>query len=443
MNVSAKQLTSQRFWDHMDRLDDQAIRSIEEALTKRLVEQFKLDLSCLVYDATNFYTWIDTLSEEELAQRGHNKAKRDDLKQVGLAMMVTTDFHIPLFHQLYAGNRTDSKQFSGVISDLAERYKAISQACENVTLVFDKGNNSKKNLPAVEATPFHFVGSLTPSHHSDLLAIAKDHYKPVVDPRLGGVLAYRTTKDVFGVLRTIVVTYNESLYLGQQQGWLAQRKKANEALRALQAKVMTAFEKGKRGKKPTKDSIEQHIAGIIKQRKLKKEWLRYDIIEREPGFSLTYQWNHEALAQHEQLVLGKTILFTDQAEWSNEQIILTYRGQSKIEDAFKKMKNPHFLSWNPRYHRTDQKIKVHAFYCVLALTLVSLMQRELHVQGMPVSTAEMLDELSAIKEVAHIYHEDSGIKPHITLTRLTDRQAELVKKLEIESYRSDSVGNTK
>jgi hypothetical protein len=55
----------------------------------------------------------------------------------------------------------------------------------------------------------------------------------------------------------------------------------------------------------------------------------------------------------------------------------------------------------------------------------------------------MLDELSAIKEVAHIYHEDSGIKPHITLTRLTDRQAELVKKLEIESYRSDSVGNTK
>ena len=171
MAIPASQLTSGRFWDHMDRLDETAIRQIEESLTRRLVHQFQLDLRALVYDATNFYTWIDTLSEEELPQRGHNKAKRNDLKQVGLALMVTTDFHIPLFHQVYAGNRNDALQFSSVIEELSERFKAIRQSCESVTLVFDKGNNSKSNLPQLEGTPFHFVGSLTPSHHPDLLAI--------------------------------------------------------------------------------------------------------------------------------------------------------------------------------------------------------------------------------------------------------------------------------
>src|SRR5256885_16831999 len=38
------------------------------------------------------------------------------------------------------------------------------------------------------------------------------------------------------------------------------------------------------------------------------------------------------------------------------------------------MKDPHFLSWEPMFHWTDSKIRIHAFYCVLALILGSLLQ---------------------------------------------------------------------
>jgi transposase len=442
MKVSPKALTSQRFWDHMSRLDQTAIEQIEERFTKRLVERFGLDLRCLIYDATNFYTWIDTMGDAELPQRGHNKAKRNDLKQVGLALLVTTDFHIPLFHRVYAGNTTDSKQFGSVLTDLSARYQALAQSCENITLVFDKGNNAKKNFSALKDTPFHFVGSLTPSQHPDLLAVPADQYRPLANPRLGGVAVYRTVKHLFGVDRTVVVTYNESLYLGQKQGLLLQRRKANDALKDLQRRVLTAFEPGKRGKKPTVESVRGQVDKIIKERGLKREWLNVTVQETDTGISFTYAWNHEAIARHEETVLGKTLLFTDQSEWSDEEIILTYRGQSKIEEAFKKMKNPHFLSWNPRYHWTDPMIRVHAFYCVLALTLISLLQRELHRKGMPMSTLEMLEQLSGIKEVALIYPEDSGMKPQITLTQCNEIQEKLVKELEIASYRSDAVGNT-
>lgn len=443
MDITPKQLSSQRFWDHMDRLDEEAIQKIEEELTHRLVEQFQLDLRCLVYDATNFYTWVDTLSSEELPQRGHNKAKRNDLKQVGLALMVTTDFHIPLFHKVYAGNTQDAKQFGSIVKELSERYQAVSEFCEKVTLVFDKGNNSKKNLPLLESTPFHFVGSLTPSHHADLLAVGKEAYQPLHEPRLGGVSSYRTKKEVFGVERTIVATYNESLYLGQKQGVLLQQKKANDALSTLQFKVMTAFGKGKKGKKPTEESIRNEVVTTLKQRGLKEEWLHFSVKKKGDGMAFTYEWDHQAMMKHEQTVFGKTILFTDQSDWTDEEIILAYRGQSKIEEAFKKMKNPHFLCWDPRYHRTDQKIRVHAFYCVLALTLTSLLQRELYRKGIKISTMEMLKELTDVKEVAQIYAEDSGIKPQITLTKRSELQEKLVKELEIQSYRSDAVGNTK
>ncbi|HHY98828.1 MAG TPA: hypothetical protein GX509_08825 [Firmicutes bacterium] len=68
-----------------------------------MVKLYSLDLRSLVYDTTNFFTWIDTASEAELPQRGHNKQKWN-VKQVGLALMVTMDFAIPLFHQVYPGS---------------------------------------------------------------------------------------------------------------------------------------------------------------------------------------------------------------------------------------------------------------------------------------------------------------------------------------------------
>jgi transposase len=62
------------------------------------------------------------------------------------------------------------------------------------------------------------------------------------------------------------------------------------------------------------------------------------------------------------------------------------------------MKNPHFLGWSPMFHWTDSKIQVHAFYCVLALLLTSLLQRELAQKGEPLSINRMLEELGGIRE---------------------------------------------
>src|SRR3989454_9904333 len=101
--------------------------------------------------------------------------------------------------------------------------------------------------------------------------------------------------------------------------------------------------------------------------------------------------------------LGKTLLFTDNEDWSDEEIVLGYRSQHHIESAFRDMKNPHFLGWSPMFHWTDSKIRVHAFYCVLALTLVSLLQRALHQLGVPMSLARMLQTLGQIQEVLLIY----------------------------------------
>jgi transposase len=111
---------------------------------------------------------MDIMNASKLPQRGYSKEKRCDLKIIGLALMVSTDFHVPLFHQTYAGNIQDAKQFGRVIEQLTCRCQEVAQNIENITLVFDKGNNSINTIKGLTNNCFHYVNSLTPSHHTVL-----------------------------------------------------------------------------------------------------------------------------------------------------------------------------------------------------------------------------------------------------------------------------------
>jgi len=147
---------------------------------------------------------------------------------------VSTDFHIPLFHRVYAGNVHDSVEFRSITEDLAAHYRDLVQSCDHITLIFDKGNNSAEAFQTLTETPFHFVGSLVPTQHPDLLAVPRRRFRALTTPRLEGVEVYRTEKKVFGQTRTVLITFNQNLLYGQLQGLTASLNKARRKLRDLQ-----------------------------------------------------------------------------------------------------------------------------------------------------------------------------------------------------------------
>jgi transposase len=156
--ATSDQLSSQAFWNHMERVSEADIQAVEQQLSQRLVQQLGLNLRTLVYDGTNFFTFINTRTPASLPGRGHNKQHRGDLRQVSLGLLVSTDFHVPLFHQVYAGNLTDATAFQTVSEELAQRHRQLAQGCEHITLVFDKGNNSTEAFETLDASPFHPAG---------------------------------------------------------------------------------------------------------------------------------------------------------------------------------------------------------------------------------------------------------------------------------------------
>src|SRR5258708_30960076 len=109
----------------MDGVTTEQIQQFERQMTQRLIERFQLDLRALIYDGTNFFTYINTRTPSQLPQRGHNKQKRGDLRQVNLALLVTTDFHIPLIHRLSAGNVHHSVEFLSTTEGLPADYRGF------------------------------------------------------------------------------------------------------------------------------------------------------------------------------------------------------------------------------------------------------------------------------------------------------------------------------
>ena len=95
---------------------------------------------------------------------------------------------------------------SGAVAALYQVATELAGECQDVTLILDKGNNSKKNILRL-SDAMGFVGSLVPSHHPELLAVLKTEFVPMEGSQFGGVLAYRTKKEVFGAMRTVVAMY--------------------------------------------------------------------------------------------------------------------------------------------------------------------------------------------------------------------------------------------
>ena len=63
------------------------------------------------------------------------------------------------------------------------------------------------------------------------------------------------------------------------------------------------------------------------------------------------------------------------------------------------MKDTDHLTLRPLFHWTDQKIKVHIFYCVLAYRLCCLLKKELVESGIHDSLDRILDDMKLYQYV--------------------------------------------
>ncbi len=434
-------LTSQRFWDNMSTIKEDKIQIAWMKLVNSVLDRENIDLSCASYDGTNFYSFIGSFNTRcSLAKRGKNKQGRRDLRQINYALFCTRKDHFPLYFDVFEGNRHDSKEFGVVIERFFHSFKDRKPNGNGITIIFDKGNNSDKNLNKfVEDSGFHFVGSVKPDDHKDLALISNNDkcFTSLSHPRLDQVKVFRTRKKIYGKSLTVVVTFNNNLYTAQVKSINNEINKCLGKLSVISTKLEDRIAgRITKGKKPTKESIKRQAASILSGQHMKK-LIGTTIAEHNGIPVLTYSLKSDAYTELADTYLGKNIIITDNHNWSTEDIILTYRSQYIIEDVFKQMKDRRTGTWWPMFHWTDQMIRVHGLYCSLSLLIRSLILKRIQEAEMSMSMNKLHEKLSGIREVLNVFPK--GKKKQSTqsvVTKMDEVQQRLFDLFRMEQYLS-------
>ena len=409
---TSRTFTPQNFWNNTC-ISAEELERADRSILSLLLSRYNLDTSHLIYDATNFFTYLNTNNPAALGQRGHSKEKRTNLKIVGLGVMIAADSGMPLLFDTYPGNRPDTKEFSVMLEKMMDRYTDIAGKKPELTVTFDRGNNSLENIRFLEqcSYPIHYVGGLTRQQMGALFDIPVDEYEPLADDRLSGCSAYRTKKVVFGREYTVVLVHNPKLMEGQLQGIRANIVKTDTKLSELQKNLLKrAAGRLKGGKTPTKESVTTKIESVLKAEYM-RDIFDYAVTTDEAGhILLSYAQKENGLDDLCHKYLGKVALFTDNDQFSNERVVLSYRGAWKIESAFRQMKDISHLSVRPIFHWTDEKIRVHLFSCMLAYRLCIMAQLELKEKGISLSVQQMLEEMGNMKRVLTLFQDNKDIQ---------------------------------
>ena len=394
LKMSLVKLDSQHFWDQMEAVPVSVLPLVEEELVSRVIEIEKVQLDTLFCDMSNFFTYIASTNKHcNLPQRGKNKQKRIDLRQLGLLLLVTRRDHLPLLHKIYQGNLQDRTIFKEYFQQMVQRFKALSGSLEQITLVFDQGNNARTTLRDVDGQ-IHFVGAISPCHHREIIEKANLAMGRV--PISGKEIdCYRTRTQIWDLDLTVVVYISQKLLEGQIRGIEQNIKKLFSALNSLKEKIRLPV---RQGPKRTRQALEKRIRALIASHDL-EDLICWNLQElAEHAFDLTFGIDEDRFKRLQENWLGRRVLITNRHEWSEEEIISAYWGQAQVEYAFKTMKNPFHLALRPQYHWTDQKIEVHGFICLLAFLLsMVLYKRAKERSGFTGCPHTLFEKLSTIR----------------------------------------------
>lgn len=425
LRCNLSKVDSQHFWDLMDTIPIAAIEKIEAQLLQKVMESYKIESGSLFYDTTNFFTYINTTNHKcVIAKRGKNKQKRSDLRQIGLALIVTCKDRIPLFHLTYEGNMHDAKIFKTVIEKIKTRMQQLNLNSLEHTIVFDRGNNSKENLILIKENQLHYVGALTPYHHKELVEKALHSLSNAQE-------SYREKCTIWDEERTIVVYISDKLKAGQVRGIYQMLTKKEIALK----KIQTALSNPK-VKKRKRIVIEAKIINLLRSQ-YASQIINFSLDEISTGrYKLQFKIDQEKLQEIEKEA-GLRIIMTDQHNWSNERIIKTYQGQAEIEHAFKDLKNPYHLTLKPQFHWTDQKIIVHYFICMLGYLLSTLIWKEAKEKASFNGTLDgLLDILSSIRLATILEQKKTCgcVKASYKLEKMNPEEKQIAEALNIIKF---------
>jgi transposase len=436
-SLSPERFRSQDFWDAFDEIqvegDDGGADELEEAQLRLLAvwkEKQLVSRRLLAYDTTNFYTWTaSTNQRNRLAQRGHNKQGRHNLRQVGLSYVLDGESGISLCHHVYAGNVADVEELPQALERIVKMLNRNQIEPSTVTLVFDKGTAALDNTLLLKKAGLGWISALPWNQAPLELRERNIETLPLCSSDQPGVHAVAERAIVHGDEYLCVLKYSASFASEQLHSITTSLTKVLQALRRL------SIDLAKPGRRPKETLIRKKIQRWLSSSQFLEDLISWNLHSDADRRHLQFDFNHAAFHKLLTHRLGRTVLLTNRMDWTAEQVVHGYSGQQQVEQVFRGLKDGDWLGWGPMYHWTDSKIRIHAFYCMLGISLLKYIHKQSQSAWPGLTMEQMLDELRQIQQFVLLYPPQGEKGPQraaVVRSKQTLPQQQLAKILALD-----------
>jgi transposase len=438
--VDLGELTSQRYWEKWDRVSEKALQEITQAFFKRIWQIESPQADCLLFDTTNYYTFLASDTPSDLACRGKSKDGRHHLRQIGLGLLVTRGSKLPLYYSVYPGNMHDSKQFEAIMDEMFGIVCGLHQTKERLTVVIDKGMNSESNCTWIdEHARIHFVTTYSTYFAQDLATTTLDRFEPLDIAKnqkllaAGNhedlILAYRSRGEYWGKQRAVVVTHNPATARKQDYTFQSKLETIRQQLLLMRNSVR---EKAPHWKNP--DAIRERYVRLCERLHVSSDYYSIDFEQSNNGLLMSFRKDPYRVSR-KQAMFGKNIIITDNTDWTTREIVEASLDRWQVEDRFRLSKNDDLVSTRPIRHWTDSKIRCHLFTCVAAMTYLRRLELRLSGAGVSRTAEDVMEDMQHLHSVLTL--NKGSIKPIRRLETPTKTQSEVLSAL---GHRVDDSG---
>lgn len=361
LGVPDAQVTKDRLYRTLDQLLA-AKDAIERDIKQQLGTLFDLTFDLVLCDLTS--SFFEGLAEDnDLGARGYSRDHRSDCKQVVLAMVVSPE-GFPLWHEVYAGNKSDSTALPEIVQAVSEKFGSMRRIW-----VVDRGLASSKSVQYLKdqkqsflvGTPKAMLAEFDQHLCTQDWTVARPAVQVKVVQRDGQTYVLARSRlrrkkeramrrrqlhglrdDLVKLAKRVASGHlKDPAKVQQAIGRLAERWPGGWRFVAVNGAVPVHGGDSQASAAPT-NAVQASVAAV------------------------SWTWDKPrlkaAMARD-----GAYLLLSDQTSWTPQQLWSTYIQLTRAEDAFRTLKSQELL--RPIWHQTGNRVKAHVFVCVLAYLL--------------------------------------------------------------------------
>ena len=386
MLLDIENVTEKTLLNALDSLEHIDTDNLQLEIFNTLDEKFKVARKGLVYDVTNTYLYGKNCS---IAKLGHDKEGVKGRPLIQIALAVTQEKGLPLFHKVFDGNIHDARTLQDVATTMRQ-YRIKSGL-----IIYDRGIVSAENVDDFHTLNWDTLCGIP------INAKLKKKLRPLIKKKITGIKnRVKCNKTVFYVK---TIPYK----LGKVKGTLAicfNKKKEDDLHESRYDEIRNAeklLSKGKVIKAGLEDLFDEQ-GRIIEEKLIEVE--EFD---------------------------GYFCLFSTRA-LSKEEMIRLYFDKDIVEKAFRCLKG--ITQLRPIRHWLYDRVIAHVMICYLSYVLLIALKQ--YLQKLNISPEKALQHLDSMYKV---YMRDTKKKFKISrIVTLTKIQKDILRAIDKKLIKAKS-----